>query len=386
MIDMAALKHSLPREEAIRTAVGRGMTPEQAEAAYDELPPRTDGEGRSITLQPFSEIQSKRTDWLWEGRIPRGMISLLVGDEGLGKSALLLGISAKLTHGTLEGDYYGDPSNVALLTTEDDPARTMRPRLEAAGADMDRVFMIKLKRNGQDSGICFPQDAGALGRALGEANVRLAGIDPMAATLDPKVNTWKDTDVRGALTPLIAAAEEHDFAVLGALHTNKRSNASAREKAMGSAGFQQLPRSALLLGQDPDDQDRRVLAHFKCNVGKRQPSLSMTLEQRTVNVEGKPYEYPVAVLGGESMFSADDIARGLSDSSEVDKALNWLYGYLSDGDKPAAQVQQDARDTDHKWRTVERAKTRSNGDIRSEQRSDGWWWKLTEGAAGFPVS
>jgi hypothetical protein len=273
-------KGMLPRDEAIVALVAKGYSEEDATEAYDAAPARADAQGRSISLVPFSKIEPKWTDWLWQGRIPRGMLALLVGDEGLGKSALTLSIAAALTRGTLDGDFRGNPSRVAVLTTEDDPARTMWPRIEAAGADKDRIFNLKMKRDGQDSGIAFPQDAPAVGRALGEANVRLVIVDPIAAALDPKVNTWKDTDVRSALTPLIVAAEEHDFAVLALLHTNKRNNATAREKAMGSAGSQQIPRSAMLLGKNPDDEDGQVLAHFKCNVGRRMATFTERRQER----------------------------------------------------------------------------------------------------------
>src|SRR5436853_625898 len=91
-------------------------------------------------------------------------------------------------------------------------AKGASPALDAAGADLPRVKHFRLSKQGNDAGMVLPRDAGRLGQALGSAGVRLVIIDPLAATLDPRLNSYKDTDVREALTPLVTAASEHDFA------------------------------------------------------------------------------------------------------------------------------------------------------------------------------
>ncbi len=379
---VARLRHMLPAEDAIDALVSEGHNETAARKAVEAAEPRTDATGRQVSLVPFSKIEAKRTDWVWTGRVPRGMLSEVIGQEGEGKSALVLSLAAALTRGTLDGDYKDQPCRVALLTTEDDPQRTLRPRLEAAGADLEQVFMVKMKRDGTDHGITFPDDAQAVARALGEAGVKLAIVDPLAGCLDPSVNTWKDTDVRRALTPLLLAAQEHDFAVLGVRHTNKRTNATAREKAMGSVGFLQVVRSALLLGASPD-ADGLVLAHFKCNVGKTMPSLRVKLDPRQVLVEGRPDSYPVAVLGRETDWCADDIARGAQPEDAKERALSWLLGALRGGPVAPDDLKEQASNAGHAWRTIERAKTDSAGDVMSVREGSGWVWKLSDEAAAL---
>jgi AAA domain len=388
----AIVAHMMPTEDAIKSLVAQGHTEPEAVQALDAVGPRVDATGRSISLVPFSEIEAKWTDWLWAGRLPRGMLSLLVGTEGHGKSALTLSLAAALTRGTLAGDFAGEPSSVAVLTTEDDPARTMRPRIEAAGGDMERIFHVKMQLNGQDAGVKFPDDAAAVGRALGEAGVRLCIVDPIAACLDAKVNTWKDTDVRGALTPLIVAAEEHDFALLGVLHTNKRTNATAREKAMGSVGFLQVVRSALLLGLDPDssDESARMLAHSKCNVGRLAPSIRVKLEERAVKIGQREANYPVAVIGELTSHHADDVARAEiapdDAGTETKRAWKMLYELLDDGPRARSVIESAAKDRKLAWRTVERAKTESGGAVEAFRVEGGktWAWRLTD-AAGAEI-
>ncbi len=49
---------------------------------------------------PYSTITPKPIRWLWPARIPRGKITLLIGDPGSGKSLLTLDLAARLSRGT----------------------------------------------------------------------------------------------------------------------------------------------------------------------------------------------------------------------------------------------------------------------------------------------
>jgi hypothetical protein len=361
-----------------------------APESLDELDGR-DSEGFRAELVGFDSIEAKWTDWLWQGRIPRGMLTLLVGTEGLGKSALTLRLAALVSQGLLPGDFKGEPSDVALVTVEDDAARTMRPRLEAAGADLTRVKHMRLSKDGHDQGWILPRDAGRLGRALGEAGVRLVVIDPLAATLDPRLNSFKDTDVRDALTPLVTAAAEHDFAVLGILHTNKNRSTDARERAMGSVGWRQVTRSALYLGVDPDDPDgkagnARAVAHDKCNVGRLAKTVKFKLAEETVQVEGKPATYPRAELGEECHYTANDLfaaEAGITEDKAAGKsrdAFRLLYDLLNDGPHARNAIQDEADKRGIGWRTVEQAKTEIGVKSYRPKGAKAWVWELPSDA------
>ncbi|MDP9369374.1 MAG: AAA family ATPase, partial [Chloroflexota bacterium] len=84
----------------------------------------------------LSEVQPERLQWLSRGRLPQGKLTDLVGDPGLGKSTLALAWAAAISRGQalLNGDP-GPPRGVVILASEDGLADTIRPRLEAAGAD-----------------------------------------------------------------------------------------------------------------------------------------------------------------------------------------------------------------------------------------------------------
>jgi hypothetical protein len=341
----------------------------------------------TVIATSYAEIESKLTDWAWEAKMPRAMLSLVVGTEGLGKTAIELALIAEATRGTLPGCFKGEPVSVALLTPEDDPSRTIRPRLEAAGADLARVFDIKMRKEKSDAGVSLPDDTAAIAQALIEKDVRIMLADPLAAMLDPKRNSWKDTDVRGALEPMVGVCQQHDITWLGTLHTNKNSSTDPRTRGIGSVGWRQVARASFVVGLDPDDADgangsARCIAHDKHNLGPWAPTRRFALETANVSIAGVPQEIVRAVLGQEcdvsasQMLAAEQGFEHLADRTE-DRAMRWLHEQLEEGDRSVKALRDDADRDGHAWRTVERAKKEIGA--KAEKSAHGWVWTLGGG-------
>jgi len=92
-----------------------------------------------------ADIKPRPMDWLWQGHILRGSQELLTGVPGGGKSQIHCAIVSYVTTGrTWPDGCNGAPAgNVIMLTAEDCLDQTITPRLIAAGADRDRVFILK---------------------------------------------------------------------------------------------------------------------------------------------------------------------------------------------------------------------------------------------------
>ncbi len=99
----------------------------------------------------MSDVRAEAVRFLSSERIVLGMLNLVVGEPGLGKSTFVYDQAAKLTRGDLDGDLYGQPSDALIVTYEDHVASVLRPRLEAANADLDRVHTIGIKHQADDS-------------------------------------------------------------------------------------------------------------------------------------------------------------------------------------------------------------------------------------------
>ena len=95
-----------------------------------------------LETRTYNEFPPEPVGWLWEPYLARGKLAVLDGDPGIGKTLLALDLAARLSRGgPLPGGKSLDRPHTTLLLTADDPAAdTVRPRLEAAGADLDRVF------------------------------------------------------------------------------------------------------------------------------------------------------------------------------------------------------------------------------------------------------
>ena len=91
-------------------------------------------------------IQSEEIKWLWYPYIPYGKLTIVQGDPGEGKTTFARNLAAKLSLGeNFENDDESEdrePISVIYQTAEDGLADTVKPRLEAAGADCSKILVI----------------------------------------------------------------------------------------------------------------------------------------------------------------------------------------------------------------------------------------------------
>jgi hypothetical protein len=126
----------------------------------------------------MSEVQAEKVEWLWDGRIPLGKLTVLDGDPGLGKSVITMDLAARTTTGCSfpDGnvdhvghldhlDHVDHLGGVVILSAEDGLADTIRPRLDAAGADTSKIVAISTvpDREGNERTIAIPEDIATIG-------------------------------------------------------------------------------------------------------------------------------------------------------------------------------------------------------------------------------
>jgi hypothetical protein len=329
----------------------------------------------------LSEVEPESVEWLWPGRLPLGKLAVLDGDPGLGKSAVTLDLAARVSAGMeLPGGGRCGPAGVVLLSAEDGLADTVRPRLDAAGADAERIVALftAADRNGTERTISLTQDLDIVERAVDRVGARLVVIDPLMAFLSGKTDSHKDQDIRRALAPLAALAEWTGAAVLIVRHLNKAAGGNTLYRGGGSIGIIGAARAGLVVAPDPEDPERRVLASNKHNLSRAAPSL-------VFRVATAPNGAARVAWGGTSNLSAGDILKEPVDPeqrSAFSEAKQFLSKELADGRVAAELVKKDARAAGVSERTLKRAK-RALG-VGSEKEGDGTWsWvPPDEGAEG----
>ncbi len=285
-----------------------------------------------------SKVQAKKTEWFWYPRIPLGELSMLEGDPGFNKSSIATDLTARVTTGMQMPD--GTPGvegGVVLCLAEDSWEKTVRPRLDVAGADLHRVMFVE--------NFTIPRDEEVIAKAVGKTNAKLVVIDPLNAFLTADANS--DQKVRQALIPIYQMAKELNVAVLMVRHLVKRGGRNALYLGLGSIGIIAAARSALLVRQYPDDEDLRVLCHSKTNLGPYAPSLLYEPVDRNgvVGIEWR----------GESDYKAEDLL-GQTRESRLLEAITFLSALLASGPVPQGTVKAKAVSAGLAWRTVERAK------------------------------
>lgn len=368
------------REIAAILAAARPVSRPPVNAAGSLEAPTAD-KGPEAVITRLSEVAPEPLDWLWPGYIPAAMLTILDGDPGLGKSLLTLELAARVTHGRpLPADSWvatRAPRGVVLLSAEDDLAHTIRPRLDAAGADPDRVAVVVIReRDGMTREPAITAaDLQAVERAIREVDAALLIIDPLVAYLSDDVNPNRDHDVRRALALLADLAERTGAAVLAVRHLRKAGADNPLYRGGGSIGIIGAARSGLLVARDPDDPSglRRVLAVTKSNLGPLPPSLVFALE--TVPEAMQPH---VAWQGESSRRAAELLATARpGEQSPLEDACDFLRELLSGGSMPATQVRAAAAAAGISARTLDRAKGRLRvRSVRPAGFTGPWHWAL----------
>lgn len=119
------------------------MNDEQSNGqGHDKNERRSTMEKAKLKLVKLSEVQEKEIEWLWPGRIPRGFITNILGDPGIGKGVLTGHIISQLTTGRMLPGMKESvrPINAIVLSMEDDKEKVLKPRYRTMGADLEQVF------------------------------------------------------------------------------------------------------------------------------------------------------------------------------------------------------------------------------------------------------
>lgn len=355
----------------------------------EEEPEETEETARRVVLLTASQVRPKAVHWLWEGRLPKGALSLLAGREGLGKSTLCVWLAAQITRGLLPGQSYGTPSAVVWVTTEDDYAYNVVPRLMAAGADLERVhFMhIELPTGGEVPPV-LPLDLAKVEAAMRPTGASLLVVDPLVSVLDGRLDSHKDHSVRQALDPISKLARESGIAVLGITHVGKSKQGDFADRVLGSRGFTGAARSVLALIRDPEDPEekRLCLGVQKSNYGDRTgvPTLALEVAPASVQVDGGDVASvgKVVILGETSRSVADLLADSddPQDREEGDDSEQWLRSYLEDrgGEAAVADIQKDCRKDGISYDVLKKRKKRLGVKSEKSGLTGGWFWSLPE--------
>ncbi len=290
--------------------------------------------GGALETTCLADVKPEEITWLWQDRLPLGMVCLLAGDPAMGKSLVTLDIASRLSTGTPWPD--GSPAmhgETLLLSAEDDASRTIRPRLDNAGAETAKIHLIEGTRDGKDFRLDI--DLGRLRRHLEHhADVRLIIIDPLSAYLGD-IDSHRNAELREMLKPLTAIASDFQVTILLVNHLTKGGSTKAIYRSLGSIGINATARSVYYVVKDAEDDTRRLFLPVKCNVVKEMTGLAF----RIVDHNGLPalrWEQGDIEISADRLL-ADEAGNG-DDTGVRAEARDWLKMFLENGSQPATEI------------------------------------------------
>ncbi len=306
----------------------------------------------------MSDIETEQVQWLWYPFIPYGKITIIQGDPGEGKTSFVLAMIALLTTGKPlpEEKSAAEPVRVIYQSAEDGLADTIKPRLEASGADCSRVMVID--ESDKELTLCDER----LEQAVRETGARLIVLDPLQAYLGDNVDMHRANEVRPVFKRLCAMADRTGCAVILIGHMNKAQGLKSSYRGLGSIDFRAAARSVLLVGRLKSDPSVRVVAHDKSSLAPEGKSIAFSLDA------GNGFQWI-----GYCDISVDDVLSGAgSVQSKTSQMEDELRRMLTEP-VPADDVLRRAAELGISERTVNIAK--KNIGVDSYKVGNRWYWR-----------
>ena len=360
--------------------------------------------GLQLEVISMADVKPVKQQWVFDKVIPQGKLTVLMGESGVGKSLTALEIAAKVSRGLTgpHADQPQEPGTVLLMTADDGIAENILPRLEASQADLSKVLVIPGFRDRDEQTkkelkweFQLDRDMSFLEKKLKSlqeagANVRMLVIDPIDCFMDAirpkkKVSTFriagrvmpwpppsdapeedldaprKKVDSEHISTRLAKLASEMNVAIV--LVTNLPKNVKGTSKLTPSmrrkidlGPFEAAARSVWMVGQDLENQNRRLLLPVKTNYCELPKSMAYQIVNGVIQWEPEP----PALTGDQYLLKCEEKVHeqkpaGREEQSKLNWAVKWLKAELSKCAIPAKTVRRDAADNNISPATLRRA-------------------------------
>jgi hypothetical protein len=152
-------------------------------------PPGTAPEERRPDLICLRDVAPRAVDWLWQPYLALGMLAMLSGDPGAGKTFIALATAATFTNGYTPSGTPCEPIHALYLSVENAPAEVVRPRFDSLGGDPGRLHLLRgsvwSEDGEQRQGAISLSDVAILDAALGKTNARLSSLIPFNRSWAP---------------------------------------------------------------------------------------------------------------------------------------------------------------------------------------------------------
>ena len=290
-------------------------------------------------------------------RAAKGMLALLSGDPGGGKTYLSLAIAAALSNGRTPFTQKScEPVNTVYLSLENSAAHVVRPRFDSLGGDCRRFYLLP--------GTVALSDISTLAQAITEAKAGLLIVDPIQSYLGADVDLHRSNETRPVLDGLVDLACELNCCILLVRHLAKSSGGRAIHRGLGSIDITGAARTELLAGSAPNEPNNRAMIQIKNNLGEYGDALGYSIGSDGFTWTGK------SDLTENDLLSP---SGGADRQSEVDRAVEYLKSELASGRRLQHEIVEMGMFPE--W-TLQRAARKVSVRRSRDGERGPWFWSL----------
>lgn len=278
----------------------------------------------------MADVVTRNIDWITPGMFARGEVTIVEGDPGLGKSYLMQVIAGHMCDGKKipsEVDYEAVQGRVAYFDTENTADTVTKMRLIENGVEnLDNYFQGE-----EPFSIDDEEKWERVMEVLEDLRPTLVVFDTINLYIGG-ADTYRASETQQALVNFKMLGSQFNCAVVLLRHLTKSNKEKALYRGQGSIAFTGIARIVLTVGLDPEDQDTRVVACTKNNIGPKMRSF-------TYQIVGLP-DTPKTKNRSKLMWgdfvdlTADDIISVAPiKNKDNESAVKWLRDQLEKHDK-----------------------------------------------------
>lgn len=319
-------------------------------------------------LTLYSNVKPVPIKWLWYPYIAIGKITLLQGDPGDGKSSMMLNLIAELSKGgeTPDGKALGRPRRVIYQCSEDGAADTIKPRLDAYGADSSNVAFIDEEVY---SGLTLDDER--IREAIIDFKPQLVVIDPIQSYIGNDSDLQIAVRARKLMRRISMWASTYDCAIVLIGHLSKKEGSKDLYRGLGSIDVVASARSVLQVERDSMDEDVRIVRQVKNSLAPKGEDIRFEIRR------GTGFRW----LSGDQEIPAganDNVQNGFEDlpKNKQELAAAVLKRLLSDGPVECSKVKTVVSEYGIGERTLNKVKATIG--IQSYREMRKWYWRLPE--------
>jgi hypothetical protein len=331
---------------------------------------------RRVTAVSCSSVDPVEATYLVHPYVPNGEATWFEGATKTGKTTVALDIVARVSTGTPWLDGLPIPQGAAaILTCEDDVARTIVPRLIAAKANLKSVHVIRVT-DSEDNELTpsFVHDLVGIEEQLRRVGARVLVVDGTFGVLGAKDGNAY-VEAYQTMGPVIAMVRRLNIAAIFVRHVRKTASA-ALDAGLGSVGYASLARSTVSFKVDHEDESARFMAHAGTN-----GAISGETRKYRI-VDGAPVPGFTRAIGAvEWLEAVSETANDLMGASAtaVDRCLievaeDWLREQLTDEPQVTSSLREAAETNGISVRTLQRAAKNIGVVMRKGSRTTRGTW------------